>query len=86
MRWLIAALLLLAVAVGVASLLQHDPGYLYLELGQWVVETSVAFALAALVLAFAAVYLALRLVARALRTPRALRSGAAGAARRSTCK
>ncbi|MDZ7748218.1 MAG: heme biosynthesis HemY N-terminal domain-containing protein [Halofilum sp. (in: g-proteobacteria)] len=76
MRWVLMALLVLAVAVGAAALLQRDPGYLYVDLGQWTLETTVAFALAALVVLFALLYVAMRVLGGLMRGPRALRSGA----------
>ena len=78
MRWLVAALVLLLCAVGVASLLQHDPGYLYIDIGRWTVETTVAFALAALLVLFVVAYFGVRLAAVLLRTPRAWRRGLRG--------
>lgn len=78
MRWVLMALLVLAVAVGAAAMLQHDPGYVYVDLGQWTLETTVAFALAALVVLFAIVYALVRFVGGLMRTPRAWRSGVHG--------
>ena len=78
MRWLLAALLLLAIAVGVAYGLQQDPGYVYLEVGPWVIETSLVFLLAALAVVFVLLYLLVRLIGFVLRTPRAWRRGKRG--------
>lgn len=78
MRWVLLALFLLALAVGVAALLERDPGYLYVDIGQWTVETTVAFALALLVVGFVLLYLALRVGVRLLHVPRAMRHGLRG--------
>jgi len=78
MRWLLTALITLVVATGVAVLLQRDPGYVYIDIGQWTIETSVAFALAALAVLFVLAYAGLRAGGAALRTPRALRFGTRG--------
>ena len=73
MRWLIASLVLLLVAVGIAAGLQQDPGYIYLDIGRWTVETTVAFALVVVALAFVLVYLLLRALGMLLRSPRGWR-------------
>lgn len=78
MRWLVAALLLLIVAVGVAALLQQDPAYVRIALGAWTIEATLAFTLAALVVAFALVHYLLRLAGMLLRTPRSWRRGIRG--------
>ncbi len=75
MRWLLIALAVLLAAVAAASLLQQDPGYLYLDIGRWTVETTLAFALAVLVVAFVALYFLIRLLAMLLRSPRTWRAG-----------
>ena len=75
MRWLLIVLVVLLVAVGAASLLQHDPGYLYVDIGRWTLETTLAFALAALVVAFVVLYFLVRLLVMLVRSPRAWRSG-----------
>lgn len=75
MRWLLIALVTLLVAVAAASLLQQDPGYLYLDIGRWTMETTLAFALVVLVASFVALYFLVRLLAMLLRSPRAWRSG-----------
>jgi len=77
-RWLVAALVLLLGAVSVAALLQHDPGYLYVDIGRWTLETTVAFALGVLAIVFILAYFGVRLAAVLLRTPRAWRRGARG--------
>jgi HemY protein len=78
MRWLLIAILLLAAAVGGAVLLQQYPGYVYVEVGLWTIETTLAFLIAALVIVFALLYIALRLLGLLARTPRAMRRGKYG--------
>lgn len=78
MRWLLIAILLLAAAVGAAVLLQQYPGYVYLEVGLWTVETTLAFLIGALVVVFILLYVALRLLGLMARTPRAVRRGTYG--------
>ncbi len=70
MRWLLSALLLFAVAVGVALMLQRDPGMVYMHIGQWTIETSLAVTLGFLVLLFVVLYALLRVTGVLLRTPR----------------
>lgn len=78
MRLLFIAILLLAAAIGGAVMLQQYPGYVYLEVGLWTVETTLAFLIAALVVAFVLLYIGLRLLGLVVRTPRALRRGTYG--------
>ena len=78
MRWLLVALAVLAVAVGAAALLERDPGYVYVDIGQWTLETTVAFALAAVVILFVLLYILVRAGGALLRTPRTWRHGARG--------
>lgn len=75
MRWLLITLVILLVAVGAASLLQQDPGYLYLDIGRWTIETTLAFAAVVLVAVFVLLHLLLRLLAHLMRGPRAWRRG-----------
>lgn len=75
MRWLLIALVVLLLAVTAASLLQQDPGYLYLDIGHWTLETTLAFALVVLVVAFVVLYFLIRLLVMLLRSPRAWRAG-----------
>lgn len=75
MRWLLITLVILLVAVSAANLLQQDPGYLYLDIGRWTVETTLAFAAVVLVAVFVLLHLLLRLLAQLLRGPRAWRRG-----------
>ncbi len=78
MRLLFIAILLLAAAIGGAVMLQRYPGYVYLEVGLWTVETTLAFLIAALVVVFVLLYIVLRLLGLVVRTPRALRKGTHG--------
>lgn len=78
MRWLAIALLLLVVAVGAAVLLQQDPAHVRVALGAWTIETTLAFALAVLVVAFVLLHYLLRVAGMLLRTPRSWRRGRRG--------
>lgn len=78
MRWLAAALLLLLVAIGAAVLLQQDPAHVRVAIGAWTIETTLAFALAALAVAFVLLHYLLRVTGLLLRTPRSLRRGRRG--------
>ncbi len=78
MRLLFIAVLLLAAAIGSAVMLQQYPGYVYLEVGQWTVETTLAFLIGALLLGFVLLYIVLRLLGLVVRVPRALRRGTYG--------
>lgn len=75
MRWLLTALIILLAAVAAATLLQQDPGYLYLDIGRWTMETTLAFALAVLVASFVALYCLIRLLVMLRHSPRSWRSG-----------
>lgn len=78
MRWLLSALLLFAAAVGIAVMLQRDPGTVYVHIGQWTVETSLAVTVATLVALFVLLYAVLRLTGVLLRTPRSWRRNRRG--------
>lgn len=78
MRWLLSALLLLAATIGVAFMLERDPGTVYVHIGQWTVETSLAITLAFLVLLFTLLYVILRVSGVVLRTPRQWRRSRSG--------
>jgi HemY protein len=78
MRWLLSALLLLAATVGVALMLQRDPGTVYMHIGQWTVETSLAVLLAFLVVVFVVLYALLRITGAIMRLPRRWRRGRSG--------
>ena len=70
MRMLLLALAALAIAVPAALLVREDSGYLYAAYGHWSLETSLAFFLLLLALAFGVFYLSLRLLARLWAIPR----------------
>jgi len=75
MRWLLGVLLLLIAAVAVAMLLHRYPGELIIEIGPWIVETSVAVGAIAVVVLFVLLYALLRLLGLVVRGPRALQAG-----------
>jgi HemY protein len=62
MRLLFAILLVLGVTIGLTLIAQHDPGYLLLTYAGWSVESSLSLFLVALILAFFAFYLAMRVL------------------------
>lgn len=62
MRTLLLTLVALAIAVPVALLVREDSGYLYAAYGHWSLETSLAFFLLLLTLAFGLFYLVVRLL------------------------
>lgn len=78
MRWLLVVVVLLAVAIGGALMLQQYPGYVHVEVGPWMLETSLAFLVAVLVVGFVLLYALLRLLGFVVRTPRSLRRGLFG--------
>lgn len=69
MRVLFAILLLLFVAANLGLLAVRNPGYVLMVREPYVVETSLAVFLIALAVAFALLYLIVRLFARLLRAP-----------------
>lgn len=69
MRFVIALVLALFAAAGIAWVLRGDPGYALVSIGSWTVETSVAFAVVFLLVAFLLVYLSVRLLVRLWRVP-----------------
>lgn len=73
MRRLFAALLVLLAAVAVAVYARHDPGYVLIQFRGWTLEASLVLALAALALAFALLYLALRALVTGYRLPASIR-------------
>lgn len=73
MKLLISILIALGLAIALALLIQHDPGYLLLTIGQWTIETSVVFGLLCLAAFFGLLYLLLRLLLRL--TPRRFHAG-----------
>lgn len=72
MRLLFTVLAVLIASVAVALLAARDPGYVLITRGPWVLETSLGFALAALVLGFAATYAILRLAVNTWGMPQRL--------------
>ncbi|MDZ7621494.1 MAG: heme biosynthesis HemY N-terminal domain-containing protein [Candidatus Competibacteraceae bacterium] len=69
MRLLVGILFTLFVSVWMALALQQDPGYALLSIGQWTLETSVAFLGLFLIFAFVVFYFLVRLAVRLWRTP-----------------
>lgn len=69
MRLLIGVIVTLFVSVWMALALRHDPGYAMVSIGQWTIETSLAFFAIVLILAFLAIYALVRLAIRLWRTP-----------------
>lgn len=72
MKFLTIALLVLIASVGVALIAARDPGYVLITHGPWVLETSLSFAVAVLVVVFALGYGALRLLVHTWGMPRQL--------------
>ncbi len=73
MKFILYIFLALLVAVGLAYSAQQDPGYLMITLHGWTIETSAAFAIIVILLAFICVYALLRLISMALQLPLRLR-------------
>jgi HemY protein len=69
MRLLIGIIITLVVSVWIALALQQDPGYALLSIGQWTLETSVAFLGLVLIIAFVSFYFLVRLIIRLWQTP-----------------
>ncbi|MDS4070463.1 MAG: heme biosynthesis HemY N-terminal domain-containing protein [Candidatus Competibacter sp.] len=69
MRLLVGVIVTLFASVWMALALRHDPGYAMVSIGQWTIETSLAFFAIVLVLAFLAFYALIRLAIRLWRTP-----------------
>ncbi|MCP5459317.1 MAG: hypothetical protein H6971_06790 [Gammaproteobacteria bacterium] len=67
---LLAIILTLFMAAGLALLLRHDPGYVLLSIDQWTLETSVAVLVLFLIVAFVALYVLLRVLIGLLQAPR----------------
>jgi HemY protein len=74
MRLLFTALLAMAVAVGLALLIQEDSGYVLIGYKVWTLETSLAWFLLLGALLFGLLYFGLRLMANILATPQRIRS------------
>jgi len=62
MRFLFAAILVLAVTIGLTLVAQQDPGYVLISYGGWSMETSLSLLLVALAISFAVLYLVIRLL------------------------
>lgn len=73
MKLLFIILVTLIIAVGVALVTLKDPGYVLVAVGPWTLETTLALSIMALVVAFVAVYFALRTGMRLWGVPRGLR-------------
>ncbi len=69
MRLLIAIIIALFVSVGVALILREDPEYTLISIGQWTIETSVAFFVFFLLTAFILFYILARFLIRVLQAP-----------------
>lgn len=69
MRLLASIIITLFFSVWVALSLREDPGYALFSMGQWTIETSLAFFIIFLVFAFFAFYALVRFVVRLWRTP-----------------
>lgn len=73
MRLLIIILIALFAAVGIAILLQEDPGYMLISVGEWTIETSVVAVILALVVGFFVLYKLIRYMVRLWRLPHQLK-------------
>lgn len=69
MRFVIAIVMALFAAAGIAWVLRGDPGYALLSIGNWTVETSVAFATVFLLAVFSVLYILLRFLVRLWQVP-----------------
>lgn len=69
MRFLLSITVTLFISVWVALSLRQDPGYVMLSLGEWTIETSLAFFAMVLIVVFLAFYALLRLAIRLWETP-----------------
>ena len=69
MRFLIGVIVTLFISVWMALSLRQDPGYAMFSMGQWTVETSLAFFAIFLAIAFFVFYLLVRLAVRLWQTP-----------------
>lgn len=72
MRFLIAIIVALLAAVVLGLVLVREPGYVLIALGEWSLETTLSLLVFALLLGFAALYLALRFFAGLRRAPQRL--------------
>jgi len=69
MKILLIIIVALFASVGVALLIQEDPGYVLVTVGQWTVESTVAVLVVGVAVAFFAAYLLVRLAMRLLHLP-----------------
>lgn len=69
MRLLIGIIVTLFVSVWIALALRQDPGYAMVSIGQWTIETSLAFFVIFLGLVFLGFYALVRLAIRLWKTP-----------------
>lgn len=74
MKFLFLSLAVLIATVGMAVLAYQDPGYVLISRSDWALETSFSFFLAALVVAFVALYASVRFIINAWRLPAHLRA------------
>lgn len=76
MRILAILVIIVVVAVTAGMVLRDDPGYVFLGLGQWSVETNLAFFTGVTFVFFLLLYFALRVLLGLWRVPRRLRVAA----------
>ena len=72
-KFIVSLLILVILVLGAVLLVREDPGFLLLRYRDYSVETTLAFALVALVVAVIAIYFALRLLRGIWRLPRTVR-------------
>ncbi len=72
-KLIVSLLILVILALGAVLLVREDPGFLLLRYRDYSVETSLAFALVALIVAVIAIYYALRFLRGIWRLPRTVR-------------
>ena len=72
-KFIVSLLILVIIALGAVLLVREDPGFLLLRYRDYSVETTLAFALVALIVAVIALYYALRFLRGILRLPRTVR-------------
>ena len=73
MKLLVTVLVTLIIAVSLALMAMENPGYVLIAVGPWTVETTLALAVIMTVLAFAAIYYAIRFVTRMMGVPGGVR-------------
>jgi len=72
-KFIVSLLILVILALGAVLLVREDPGFLLLRYRDYSVETTLAFALVALIVAVIALYYALRFLRGIWRLPRTVR-------------